>query len=224
LSCQVHVCSSQQRQKHYYDTERIAAAYEVGAQLLLSPVGSRLKVLRVGTEKLQPKWLGPCECTENLAYKLELPETMRIHDVLRVSLLKPYYNKGRALPQPPLEVIDDEPEWEVDRILDHTVIKHKKASKVEYLIRFLGYGPEHDVWQDDVSNCPEIVKRHWDTKPADERLSSVVCLDTSNHFKTVYMPCCLCLHHRTVQMNNTLCQYAELRLGNTGTSMHTCFS
>ncbi|DBB14670.1 TPA: hypothetical protein ACH3X3_004297 [Trebouxia sp. C0006] len=54
---------------------------------------------------------------------------MRIHDVLRVSLLKPYYNKGRALPQPPLEVIDDEPEWEVDRILDHTVIKHKKASK-----------------------------------------------------------------------------------------------
>ncbi|KAL0044598.1 hypothetical protein WJX82_002214 [Trebouxia sp. C0006] len=36
---------------------------------------------------------------------------------------------GRALPQPPLEVIDDEPEWEVDRILDHTVIKHKKASK-----------------------------------------------------------------------------------------------
>ena len=66
LSCQVHVCSSQQRQKHYYDTERIAAAYEVGAQLLLSPVGSRLKVLRVGTEKLQPKGWDPVNALKTL--------------------------------------------------------------------------------------------------------------------------------------------------------------
>ena len=137
--------------------------YQVGAQLLLSTVGLRLKVLSTGTEKLQPKWVGPFACIErigNLAYKLDLPETMRIHDVFHVSLLKPYYNDGRALPPPPPEVIEDEPEWEVERILDHRVIKHKKTSKVEYLIRFLGYGPEHDVWQDDVSNCPRIVKKY----------------------------------------------------------------
>ncbi len=92
-------------------------------------------MLKVGTEKLQPRWLGPCECTGNLAYKLELPETMRIHDAFHVSLLKPYYNKGRALPPPPPEVIDDESEWEVDRLLDHTA---QETGNVEYLIRFLG--------------------------------------------------------------------------------------
>jgi hypothetical protein len=89
-----------------------------------------------------------------------MPDTMRIHNVFHVSLLKPYYNDGRALPPTPPEVIDDEPEWEVDRILDHRVIKHKKTSKVEYLIRILGNGPEHDVWQDDVSNCPNTVKKY----------------------------------------------------------------
>ena len=186
--------AAQQRQKHYYDTKRSEAAYVVGAQLLLSTVGIRLKVLTIGTERLQPKWLGPFECTVrlgNLAYKLELPETMRIHNVFHVSLLEPYYNDGCALPPPPPEVIDDEPEWEVDRILDHRVIK-QKTSKAEYLIRFLGYGPGRDVWQDDVSNCPKIVKKYWNTKPAEERLSIAVCLDASKQFKTVYHAVCAC--------------------------------
>lgn len=126
-----------------------------------------------------PKWIGPFTCTErvgNLTYRLELPESMKIHDVFHVSLLKPYHDDGRTPPPPPAEVIDDEPEWEVDRILDHRVIKHKKSSKVEYLLRFLGYGPEHDVWQDDISNCPKIVKKYWDSKPASERLMVAVCL------------------------------------------------
>ncbi len=49
-----------------------------------------------------------------------------------------------------------------DRILDQTVIKHKTTSQLQYLIRFLGYGPEHDVWLDNynVSNCSEVVKKH----------------------------------------------------------------
>ena len=64
--------------------------------------------------------------------------------------------------------------------LDHTVTKHKTTSKVEYLIRFLGYGPEHDVWQGNVSDCPEVVKKYWDTKTVDESLSIAICLDASS--------------------------------------------
>ena len=54
--------AAQQRQKHYYDTKRSEAVYQVGAQLLLSTVGLTLKVLSMGTEKLQPKWVGPFAC------------------------------------------------------------------------------------------------------------------------------------------------------------------
>ena len=84
--------------------------------------------------------------------------------MFRVSLLEPDHDDGRAPPPPPAEIIDDEPEWEVGRILDHRAIKHKRTSKVKYQVRFLGYGPELDVWQDDVSNCANLVKQYWDSK------------------------------------------------------------
>ena len=46
---------------------------------------------------------------------------MKIHDVFHVLLLKRYLRDrtGRIDPPPPPEVIDDEPEWEVETILDH---------------------------------------------------------------------------------------------------------
>lgn len=84
--------AAQQRQKHFYDTKRSEAVYQMGAQLLVSTVGPILKVLSSGTENLQPKWVGRFACVEhigNLAYKLDLPEIMRGPDVFHVSLLKP---------------------------------------------------------------------------------------------------------------------------------------
>ena len=50
----------------------------------------------------------------------------------------------------------------------------QEVYKVEFLIRS-GHGPEHDLWQDDLSNCPEEVEKYWKSKPASEHLSSAVC-------------------------------------------------
>ena len=33
-----------------------------------------------------------------------------------------------------------------------------RKTKVEYLIAFLGYGPKHKLWQDDVENCQRLVR------------------------------------------------------------------
>jgi hypothetical protein len=52
------------------------------------------------------------------AYKLQLPDSLKIHPVFHVSLLKPYLS-GRAKLPPPPEVIYDEFEYEVESILDH---------------------------------------------------------------------------------------------------------
>ena len=104
-----------------------------------------------------------------LAYKLDLPQTMRIHDEFHIFTLKRYPSDGRA--QPPLaEVIDDEPEWQVERALEDRLVKRGRKTKVEYLIKFVGYGPEHSLWQYDMEICEHSVLDYWATKAESERL------------------------------------------------------
>jgi hypothetical protein len=58
----------------------------------------------------------------NVAYKLELHDTLKIHFVFYVSLLKPYKALGNVQPPPPpiLEE-DDELSFQVKRMLEHEV-------------------------------------------------------------------------------------------------------
>ena len=80
-------------------------------------------------------------------------------------------------PPPVPQMIDDEPghEFEVDRILDHQYTKRGHQRKLEYLLRFTGYGAEHDMWQHDVTNCVELVE-YWDRKPVMQRCHASVCV------------------------------------------------
>ena len=177
--------AAQQRQKLYDDAEHTPAVFAVNDRVLLSTAGLQLKIS--GTIKLAPKYLGPFKVLERIgqvAYKLELPDSMEIYDVFHVSLLKRYLRDktGRIDPPPPPEVIDDEPEWEVDTILDHRLAKRGRNNKVEYLIKFLDYNTAHNMWQEDMTNCGHLVQEYWAGKPESERL--VVML--SSHFSRAH--------------------------------------
>jgi hypothetical protein len=151
---------AQQRQKKYYDAHRRDVAYDVGDQVLLSTKNIKLKTpgvwtspeVRVahGSKKLMPKWIGPFPVTaiiNPLAYRVELPDSLRIHDVFHVSVLKPYRSDGRVQPPPPPDIMEGEEYFRIDRLLDHRVKGKGKNATHEYLVKWLGYGPEHDTWE-----------------------------------------------------------------------------
>ena len=102
---------------------------------------------------------------------------MLVHDVFHVCYLRGYKNDQRKAP-PPVPELDDEGEqtWEVDAVLDHKEFKQGRKHKLKYLLRFTGYGPEEDVWTDDVSHCKESVQHNWDKKSVSKRLHSAVSL------------------------------------------------
>ncbi len=111
---------------------------------------------------MYPKFVGPFRITQQVnevAYKLDLPATMKIHDVFHVSLLKPY-RPGRSSPPPcPIE-IDGELEYEVETICTH---RERTKGKKEYYVKWLGYGPEHCTWEPEahLKNAPDVVRDYW---------------------------------------------------------------
>ena len=148
--------------------------------MLLSTVNLALKIPRNGTRKLAPKWVGPfnvTKCIGSPGYRLELPNTMLVHDVFHVCYLRGYKDDGRKAP-PPVPELDDEGEQnrEADAVLDHKEFKQGRKHKLKYLLRFTGYGPEEDMWTDDVSFCKESVQDYWDKKYVTNRLHAAVCV------------------------------------------------
>jgi hypothetical protein len=75
------------------------------------------------TSKLSPRWYGPftvAAIISPIAYQLELPLQWKIHNVFHTSLLTPYKKMeqhGKNFIEPPPDIIEGEPEWEVEQIL-----------------------------------------------------------------------------------------------------------
>ena len=132
---------------------------------------TNLNLLKTGkSRKLLPRFVGPFTITDTIgkaAYRLELPSGWKIHDVFHVSLLRKFDHDGRFQPLPPPELTDDDTvEYEVEKILDHRQKKirtaKKAVNKTEYLIRWAGYGPEHDSWEpeENLTNCKEKLNEY----------------------------------------------------------------
>jgi len=101
------------------------------------------------------------------AYKLDLPDTMRIHNTLHISLLQPYEDNKlpsqRQEPPPPI-IIEGEPEYELEEIVDARLYH----GKLQYRAKWTGYSPEHDkVWYpaSNFENAEQARKRFHERYP-----------------------------------------------------------
>ena len=110
-----------------------------------------------------PKFIGPFTVLEKIgpvAYKLSLPEGYRIHPVFHVSLLKPYTSDGRYQPLQAPKLFDDDGNayWEVEDIIGHRDRKlggSRSKSVREYLVKWLGFGAEHNSWEPSTVLCED---------------------------------------------------------------------
>ena len=103
------------------------------------------------TVKLAPKHHGPFRIIKQISpvtYKLKLLPAWTIHPVFHASLLTPYHETtehSTNYQQPPLEMIDDQEEYEVEQVISHQYYGCKKA--LQYLIHWKGYSVADNTWE-----------------------------------------------------------------------------
>ena len=93
---------------------------------------------------------------------------MKVHPVFHVSLLEPAATNplpGQVQPVPPPIIVDDEPECEVDEIVDSLF----RGRTLEYLAHWVGF--DELTWEpaDLFANAPSVVKRFYTSYPTKPR-------------------------------------------------------
>ena len=107
--------------------------YKPGDKVWLEGTNLNLPYL---SKKLSPRRYGPFRVVAQISqtsYKLELPSGWKIHPVFHASLITPYRETethGPNFLEPPPDIIEGEPEWEVERIIGQRTYRQKK----QYLV------------------------------------------------------------------------------------------
>jgi len=153
---------STDRQAYQYDKRRRAPQLEVGDEVLINPHALELIETKGKGRKLVQRKIGPFEITEVIsptAYRLRLPDTYPMHNVVNIQHLTKYYrspDKLRPRIANPRDLLKSTEEYEVEKIVGEK--RHK--GKNYYRVRWKGYGAESDTWQStrDLRNAPELLK------------------------------------------------------------------
>jgi hypothetical protein len=156
--------AAQDRTKDREDTKRRFLAFNAGDLVLLNTKNFNFKT--TGCRKLTPRWCGPfavLQAVGLVAYRLELPPNLKLHNVFHVNLLKRYHQDSRANLPPPPELVGEDLEYDVQEILQHRRVRQGTKTVTQFLVQWLGYPPEHNTWepQDNLDNCPDILAAYW---------------------------------------------------------------
>ncbi|CAI7788418.1 unnamed protein product [Closterium sp. NIES-53] len=127
---------------------RREVSFSVGARVLLDSCNLRLPQ----DSKLRPQFIGPFVIKRALgpvAYRLCLPAHFRMHPSFYVSLLRPYTDPnatflGRDHTPLPVAVDTDEPDYQIQRILNHRHRLRGGCLFHQFLFRWRGYDDADD--------------------------------------------------------------------------------
>ena len=120
--------------------------------------------------KLAAKRYGPFPVAQVLSpvtYQLTLPEQWKIHPVFHVDLLTPYKETvfhGANYTRPPPDLINDEEEYEVERVLDSRV--RGRNRRIQYLVKWVGYPDSDNQWLDaDQLTADDAIREFKERRP-----------------------------------------------------------
>jgi hypothetical protein len=111
--------------------------------------------------------VGPFKVTKRVgevAYELQLPVNMKVHNVFHVSLLKQYRTDGRLQPPPCALDTDDGMYHIVEKVMDRREVRRGRGTRVEYLVKWAGYGPEHNTWEPEENLSEEAYQDYWQAR------------------------------------------------------------
>ncbi len=156
-----------ERYKEQADKKRAEQPpFEVGDKVWLNR--KHIKTDRP-TEKLDYRRLGPYKITELVgkrAARLELPLSMKIHNVFHVSLLekwKPDLHGRNPIPLPPVVTPTGEEEWEVEKVLNSKI----ERGKMKFLVKWKGYSLEENSWEPEsnLENAKDAIEIFYSENP-----------------------------------------------------------
>jgi hypothetical protein len=148
---------AQRTQAKYANSHRRLNEFKVDDKVLLATANLKLLGETHRTRKFTERYIGPYRIKKVInqnAYELELPPSLKIHPVINISQLKHYCDGSEAFPdrpipltRPPPEAVDSNgnPQWEVDKILDHRRIGRTK--RLQYLVSWKGYPIWESTWE-----------------------------------------------------------------------------
>ena len=138
--------------------------YTPGKLVLLDREGISWQPTSAVSSKLLPIYIGPFKIKrfdeKKRNVELELPRSMKCHNVFHLSKVKPYvrtdeyFKRDTAPTEPPPEVDEfGEENYYVDKVLDTRIFRRKR----QFLIRWEGYDSSHDSWEplDCLEGCQE---------------------------------------------------------------------
>jgi hypothetical protein len=118
--------------------------------------------------KLSPRHYGPFLVTAAISqtsYHLKLPASWRIRNTFHASLLTPYKEtilNGNKYQEPIPDLVDGQPEWEVEQILG----ARKWHNQLQYLVRWKGFSEAHDSWEPLAHiNANQLIKEFYHANP-----------------------------------------------------------
>jgi hypothetical protein len=172
-----NLLKAQQRQTQYANQSRRDRMFSVGDRVWLSTAN-----LAAGDRptKLLPRYLGPYtikRVINPVAYQLDLPASVRIHNVIHVSRLRAFVDGSDLFPtrdQPvrpaAADVLQDtgEPAWEVQEIINKRVHRIKNKQVTEYLVLWRGYPVSESTWE-PAANLREA---QWSVQQYENKLST----------------------------------------------------